>query len=462
MLFSAIGMAQTGTYIVSDFHEKDFETMMEVCRKAEVGYLLHSEPFSTFGHYEWNPDLAPKGDASMASMVQRADALGIRLGIFAQTDAISLNDRFFAPPYYKMLRRQGRVALFYDIDAEQREFALRRTPVMDAPSTLNLLLIDDELAVYGTMEPFREMLLLHRCGRGEYQTQAVGHHTTAEVYKLWDSPERFVAPDGSLKDSVQSYLTRRIEAAGISYVMYSPMPDATAATTPHRPWHRVSLAAKRQSCTSIEELERIMVEAVGNDTDYGIFIDRHALSHYGRLDELLRLMRDWGRLRRWDCLTESHKEALRDPYSEWHLEPADDTTYHLYQQYSSRRYFCDFEHDQWKWNSPCASRFALRIAVQGEGAVSELCLKTPNGELRFPCTLQAGQFLLYGFDGKAYITDLNYNTLEEVYPQGASFLPEGRSEVSFSCEVHPQKRSPEVQLRYVVREKPEVFYEPHH
>ena len=458
MWFSAVGMAQTGTYIVSDFHEEDFEAVMEVCRKAEVGYLLHAEPFSSFGHYEWNHDLAPQGDASMAVLVQQAEQQGIRLGVFAQTDAISLNDRYFSPPYYKMLRRQGRVELFDDIDAEQREFALRRTTVLDSPSTLNLLLMDDELVSIGTLEPFRELLLLHRCDRGVFQTRAVEHRRTAEVYKLWDSQERFVAPDGALRDSVQSHLMRRIQKAGISYVMYSSALDTSAHPLFSRPWHRVSLSGKRQSCTPIEELERVMAEAAGSDTDYGLYLDRHALRQYGRLDETLKLMRNWDRLRNVGAFSEEQKKAFLDPYAEWHLEQTDDTTYRLYQQYSSRRYFCDFVHDQWEWNSPCDSRFALRIAVQGEGSVSELQFKTPNGLLLIPCTLKAGQFLLYDFDGSARVTDLNYHTLEEVSPQGVSFLSEGLSEVSFTCEVHPGKKAPQVQIRYVVRETPVVYH----
>lgn len=456
------GWAQTGTYIVSDFHEGELEEALEMCHKAEVGKLLHLMPFTSYGHYVWNPKFAPSGDASVADMVRKAECQGVRLGIFAQTDAISLNDRYFTSPYYKHLLRQGQVELFDAITEEEREFALRWTPFMEDPSTLNLLLVENEMISYGTLEPVRDVLLLHGCSRGVWGTQATPHRRAAEAYKIWDAPGRFVAPDAYLLDSVRAFLSHRIQSANLSYVIYSEELDTLGSYTQFRPWHRVSLAAKRQSCTTLEELERIMAQAAGTDTDYGVFIDRHAMRNYGRLDELLKLMRNWDRLRKADVFSKMQKQAFCDPYSEWHLEQTDDTTYLLYQQYSSRRYYCDFENDAWEWNSPCDSRFALRIAVHGEGSVSNLCLKTPNGMLFLPCTLKAGQFLLYGFDGLARITDLNYNTLELVESMGVSYLSEGSSEVSFSCEVQSEKKAPEVQIRYIVRDKPSIFLVNHH
>ena len=99
----------------------------------------------------------------------------------------------------------------------------------------------------------------------------------------------------------------------------------------------------------------------------------------------------------------------------------------------------------------------MRITVEGKGSISELNLKTPNGILYFPCSLQAGQFLVYDFDGTTYITDQNYNTIKEVIPQGVSLLNEGPSAVSFTCEVKPEGvKQPEVSVRFFTRGSPET------
>ena len=121
----------------------------------------------------------------------------------------------------------------------------------------------------------------------------------------------------------------------------------------------------------------------------------------------------------------------------------------LYPQHNSRRYYCNLNDDQWEWNSPYTGRFALSITAEGKGSVSNLVITTPNGTLFFPCTLRAGQYLIYDFEGHACITDFNYNKIANVTAEGESYLDEGISPVSFSCEVKMEERQkPEVTVRY--------------
>ena len=154
------------------------------------------------------------------------------------------------------------------------------------------------------------------------------------------------------------------------------------------------------------------------------------------------------------AFSEEVKDLLKDPYGNWHLEKGDDSTFLLFPRHISRRYLCRSDEEQWEWNNPYKSRFALQINVEGKGGISELNFRTPNGILYFPCRLEAGQYLLYGFDGKAYLTDGNYNILEEVVPRGVSYLDEGTSEVSFTCERWSEgKKQPIVTVRYITQGK---------
>ena len=69
--------------------------------------------------------------------------------------------------------------------------------------------------------------------------------------------------------------------------------------------------------------------------------------------------------------------------------------------------------------------------------------------LYFPCTIRAGQYLIYDFEGNACITDFNYKKVANVTAQGESVLDEGISEVSLNCEVKTEERKkPEVTIRY--------------
>ena len=228
------------------------------------------------------------------------------------------------------------------------------------------------------------------------------------------------------------------------------------------PWmignFQILLADKNRKATSIEELEWFLSKAAAFDAGFGLFFDTETMKKHGLTDAFLNAINLWETLRLSGAFTEAQKEQFKDPYGNWHIEKSDDSTYLLYPQHISRRYFCNFADDNWIWNTPYKGRLALQICVEGKGNISELEFRTPNGILYFPYTVKAGQCLLYDFDGSAYITDLNFNKIQEVFPQGGSFLDEGTSEISFTCKVKKEKeKQPEVTLRYITRGKPEAI-----
>lgn len=222
---------------------------------------------------------------------------------------------------------------------------------------------------------------------------------------------------------------------------------------------KILLADKNRKATTTEELEWFLSKAAAFDAGFGLDFCAETMRKHGLTDIMLNIINHWESLRLANAFSEEQKEQFKDPYGNWHLEKADDSTYLLYTQHISRRYFCHLKDDKWEWNNPYANRFALQIAVEGKGRINELNFRTPNGILYFPCTLKAGQYLIYDFDGTAYITDLNFNKIEEVQVQGVSFLDEGRSEVSFTCETKAEKgKSPEVTVRYITRNMPEIVF----
>ena len=219
----------------------------------------------------------------------------------------------------------------------------------------------------------------------------------------------------------------------------------------------IILADKNRRATTLEELEWFLSKAAAFDAGFGLEVSAETLRKHGLTDEMLNTINIWETLRLDSAFNEAQKETFKDPYGNWHIEKAD-STYLLYTQHISRRYFCNFTDDTWEWNNPYKSRFALQIAVDGKGSISELEFRTPNGILYLPCTLKAGQCLMYGFDGSTYITDQNYNTIEEVLPRGVSFLDEGSNEVTFTCEVKTEgKKQPVVSLRFLTRDVPETI-----
>ena len=227
------------------------------------------------------------------------------------------------------------------------------------------------------------------------------------------------------------------------------------------PWmignFQILLADKNRKATTLEELEWFLSKAAAFDAGFGLDFSVETMRHHGLTDEMLNTIRLWETLRMNSAFSEAQKEAFKDPYGNWHIEK-NDSTYLLYTQHISRRYFCNLTDDHWDWYTPHASRCALQIAVEGKGSVSALEFRTKNDTLHFPCTLKAGQYLMYDFHGSAYITDLNFNKIKEILPQGMLFLEEGSNEVSFTCDVKPEdKKSPMLTVRYITGDIPDVI-----
>ena len=211
----------------------------------------------------------------------------------------------------------------------------------------------------------------------------------------------------------------------------------------------IHLADKNRKATSMEELEWFLSKAAAFDAGFGLDFSADAMRKHGLTNIMLNTIKIWETLRLSQAFSDDIKETLKDPYCDWHIKRDKDSTFLLYPQHNSRRYYCNLYNDQWEWNSPYTSRFALCITVEGKGSISNPVVRTLNGILEFPCTIKAGQYLIYDFEGNACITDFNYNKIANVYALGESFLDEGISEVTFSCEVKMEERKkPEVNVRY--------------
>lgn len=469
-------------YLVADFSEDEMGMMLDLCRQGGFEYLVHRSPFATFGHYEWNKDYFPKGSASVARMSQMAEQAGVYFGLLVQTDLVSTNDAFFDPKYFKQLRREGRVELFDKVTANDRDIALRGNEILQNPSSLNLILIEDELISYGTMEFAGDLVLLHHCTRGAYGTKKAAHKVSAVAYKLWDSPDRCVAPDGELLKTTQRLYAEKLDAAGVSFVIQKgdlgqEVLDETIRVRQVERWESdgvqngslgwfvIRATDQKKLGTSMEDLEWMLAKAACFDAGYGLLVDSKTIKEHGMLGMMLEKANQWRHLQESGAFSKPLKQMMRDPYLDWHLQQQGDTLCVLYPVNFSRRFPCNFTKEEggvltaerWQWNSELEGRFGLRIQVDGKTEVSNVMVNTEKGLVLFPCTIRPGQRLIYDFEDVAYVVDNKYNVLDEVTVEGISVLPEGSSEVYLICESDPNKSRPEVTVRYLTHERPETL-----
>lgn len=472
--------------------------------------------------------LADSNEKEVAFLKEKCRQAGLDLGLSVVANRIPTDSRLVAPKPSQHLLKQGVMELQSSLDERQTVFAVYRSELLEKPSSINVLQIEDELIVYRTSEANVSFHILYHCTRGAFGTKTTPHPKNAPLYKLWDTPDRTLLPDLELQDQMAQTEAKKLANTDYPLLIFNDLKsygyneqgdsaicgflDTMRKYNPnkllqadllapmanrklnrvnenqlwnesmrtkivetlnerqayyienHMPWmignFQILLADKNRKATTLEELEWFLSKAAAFEGGFGLIFSAETMRKHGLTDIFLDAIDIWETLRLEDSFSEAQKEQFKDPYGNWHIEKAD-STYLLYTEHISRRYFCNFEDDTWSWNSPHKGHFALQICVGGKGNIRELEFRTPNGILYLPCTLKAGQNLIFDFDGSAYITDQNYNKIEEIVAQGTSFLDEGTSEVSFRCEVNDEgKKQPEVTVRYLTRSEPEVIHCP--
>ena len=229
-------------------------------------------------------------------------------------------------------------------------------------------------------------------------------------------------------------------------------------------WFLIRLADRKFECTSLEDLEWALSESAGFDAGYAMTINTSTLRRHGQIDLLLETIKNWDFLREKQAFNEEQKARLRDPETEWHLSKIDEKTFNLYPLSISKPYHCNLMEMQpgqpggsdWSLETPYEGRYAIRLRVDGDGAIKNPSFTTAKGVIKFPCEISSQQYLLYSLDGKAVVTDKNYNVIQEVKPEGKALLSSGSVAVSFSCEAVGED-APEVIVRFITRGTPEVI-----
>lgn len=227
-------------------------------------------------------------------------------------------------------------------------------------------------------------------------------------------------------------------------------------------WFLIRLADRNFECSTLEDLEWALSESAGFDAGYAMTINTSTLRRHGQIDELLGAIKNWDRLREAHAFTEDQKVRLRDPQTEWHLEKLNEQAYNLYPLAISKYYRCNLAEMQpgqpggadWSLDTPYAGSYAVRLKVEGDGAIKNPSFTTPQGVIKFPCEIAGNQYLLYTLDGKAVVTDKNYKVIREVQPEGKALLLSGSSAISFSCEQEGED-APEVVVRFITKGEPE-------
>jgi hypothetical protein len=377
--------AETGrAYLISDFTENNIDTMLAYTRRAGLISLYHEGPFQSWGHYILDPVSFPQRNASMKRCVEKADKLGLRIGVHTLTTFINTNDPYVTPVPDKRLALTGSSSLRGDIEAMTKDIPVGTNEYFNntKANTLHAVKIGDEIIRYRdvtSVPPF----ILTDCQRGAFGTVPSSHLKGEPVGMLMDYPYEVFFPNFDLQQEIAGNLARFFNETGVSQLDFDghegcyssgqgdfgmqAFADKVYRETSHtlvngtsrsshyywhichywnwgEPWYggfRESQGDYRldnqpllernympnmlgwfllSSTTLPEDIEWMMARAAGYNAGFALVARSKSLRENPSTGQLLDLIRIWQEASRNRIFSEDQIERLKDPKYDFHLE----------------------------------------------------------------------------------------------------------------------------------------------
>jgi len=235
-------------------------------------------------------------------------------------------------------------------------------------------------------------------------------------------------------------------------------------------WFQIQPASAELEATSLDEAEWVLAKCAGFCAGCAWVTGLNALEQHGQTETILAAIREWDRARHNEAFSDGQRARLKDPKSEFHLEPMGIARWRLWPVAFSP----PFSHSwrkrqpgepaaaQWEVNNQFARqplRFTLRVVLEGGGgqgeSVGNPTFQVGIHEVTFPVRLQPRQYLVCEGEGKGLVYDMNWNLLKTVPADPAlPTLPSGTQPVRFRCEFAGELK-PRVEVRFKTIGSPE-------
>ncbi|MDR3711486.1 MAG: hypothetical protein P4L51_01620 [Puia sp.] len=200
-------------YMISSFSEENIDTLLSYAKSMGLDGLYHEGPFSTWGSFELDKNLFPHGRAGFKACVDKAHALGLRLGFHTLTDFITTNDAYVTPKPNPHLAMAGSSVLAGDIGPADTEIPVQSPDCFTRRSDLNGVRIGDEIVRFREVSPAAPYRLLG-CVRGAFGTSAAAHKKGDLAGRLIDHPYKVFFPDWTLQKEIASNIARFLNETG--------------------------------------------------------------------------------------------------------------------------------------------------------------------------------------------------------------------------------------------------------
>ncbi len=199
------------SYLIVDFSEQTIDRAIEMTKRAGLGYLYHSSPFETWGHFKLKPSLFPSGWEGLRACVEKARKAGVRVGFHTLSNFITPNDPCVTPKPDPRLARIGASTLTTNVDMTQKEIPVAAPDFFRKKTAMNTVVIGEELIRYRSVSAEAPWRLLD-CQRGAWGTQATAHGIGDAIGKLMDHDYKVFLTDADLSQEVARNIARLCNA----------------------------------------------------------------------------------------------------------------------------------------------------------------------------------------------------------------------------------------------------------
>lgn len=409
-------------YLIAAFGESTIDAMLDYTRRLGFPALYHSGPFKTWGHFELLEDLFPNGRAGFKACVDKAKALGLRVGAHTLTNFITTNDPFVTTSANRGLMAAGAARLEKGIDAAATEIAVDRADLFEQESALKSVLIGTEIVRFrdvGGSGPFT----LTDCVRGAFGTRAASHARGEVARMLMDHPYKTLFPDWPMQEELIGNMARFFDETGASQMDFDGHEGTCylgrgdfghvhfveaflgqvghlvvngSSNIGHFYWHFNSYinwgepwyASFRESQslyrfanqpflernylpnmlgwflmtpdTRLEDIEWMLARAAGYDAGYAFVAEYESFQANPATDAIIEAVRSWEEAKRLGAFSQEQRGRLKDPERDFHLERAGEGRWIL-RNFDKLR----FEHRQvvLQPGQPTASEWAFENAL---------------------------------------------------------------------------------------------------
>jgi hypothetical protein len=207
------------SYLIASFSESNVEEVLQHVKRANLMSLYHGGPFKSWGHYQPSPKYFPSGMAGLKACVDKAKALGIRLGVHTLSNFINTDDPYVTPVPDPRLVQTGASPLTEPIDATTTTLPVASPEYFTNKlgNELQTVRIEQELVRYRSVSDAPPWRLLD-CQRGAYGTRASAHAAGVEAGKLMDHAYKVFFPSIDMQREIARNLARIFNETGLSHM----------------------------------------------------------------------------------------------------------------------------------------------------------------------------------------------------------------------------------------------------